>query len=146
MHIFLDLSIVMLLCTYIISLHTKPSTANIYPNKKISVSTKMRPTTATNLIPCLKWTIFLLKLVGGFQKQQNFFGYFSIFSLCFIVFQMQLDMILNYSGVETLKRIMNMPSLFLVWKINKTLFNFKYYIVFHRQQQNVFLWFTTQKI
>lgn len=74
----------------------------------------MEPTKAYEHLPILKWTIFILKVMGGYQIRRNVLSYFTMLSLAFLVFEIQLDMILNWNGVETLKRVVFLPSVSLV--------------------------------
>ncbi|XP_065160284.1 uncharacterized protein [Atheta coriaria] len=73
----------------------------------------MEPTKAYEHLPILKWTIFILKVMGGYQIRRNVLSYFTMLSLAFLVFEIQLDMILNWNGVETLKRVVFLPSVSL---------------------------------
>lgn len=68
----------------------------------------------TNQIKALKWALFNIRVIGGYRQKNSILSYITITSLFLVISFMVADLILNVNGIESLRRVTFLPSLFVV--------------------------------
>ncbi|XP_065161823.1 uncharacterized protein [Atheta coriaria] len=73
----------------------------------------MPSTNTSNQTSALKLMLRMFVVMGGYRMKKNILSYFSMISVTLLVMHMFLDLVLNWNGMETLKRVKFLPSIFL---------------------------------